>query len=61
MKKIGYIVETDQGDSIAYNVFADEKLSEKERWALCIIRGYELVPADSKVIRFEKEFEEVLS
>ena len=61
MRKIGFIVETEQGDSIAYNVFASEKLSEKECWAMCIFRGYELVPADSEVIRFEKEFEEALA
>lgn len=61
MKKLGFIIETDQGDSLAYNVLATDKLSEKERWAIGLIEGFEYVPADSKVIRLELEFEEVMA
>ena len=59
MKKVGFIVETDRGDSLAYDVYASEKLHEREFWVLGIVKGFEIAPPDSNIIRLEKEFEEV--
>ena len=61
MRKIGFIVETDKGDSLAYNVFANDGMSEMDCWAIGLLKGFKIAPADSKVIRLELEFEEVAS
>ena len=61
MRRVGFIVETDKGDSLAYSVLvhdaADKKRSDMEVWALGILRGYDHVPEGSRIIRIEWEFE----
>lgn len=62
MRKVGFIVETDMGESLAYHflVFpvAGKNLSDMEVWGLGILRGYDYVPKGSRAIRFEWESEE---
>ena len=62
MKKVGFIVETDNGDSVAYSFLlqdvAGEYPSDMAVWGQAVLRGYDYVPKDSKVVRFEFEFEE---
>lgn len=61
MKKIGFIVETEEGDSLAYSVIVPDECPEKDCWGIGMLNGFEYVPADSKVIRFELESEEVIA
>lgn len=62
MRKVGFIVETDKGDSLAYSVLvhdtAERKAPDMEVWGLGVLKAYDYVSKDSKVIRLEWEFEE---
>ena len=60
MRRIFFIVESETegkslADSVAYTFLADERLSDKEVWALGISIGYDYVPRARRAIRFEWE------
>ena len=62
MLKINYIAESLEGDSIAFYVLAEDRLSTGEIWTRAIQRAEEFLPADTCLGKLEiEDMEEVRS